>query len=78
MQFRKMSAKQMNNAAEVGRIKLAGFWRRRLLSRRLGVQRMWLTAAGMGIAVHPMTALTCFLLTPGARQRPGIQPKRDG
>jgi hypothetical protein len=55
-----MSAKQMKNAAEVGRINLGGFRRRRLLSRRLGCPMDVADRRRMGTAVHPMTALTYF------------------
>jgi len=56
----KMSAKQMNDAAAVGRITVAGSGADDYFRGGRAVQRMWLTAAGMGIAVHPMTALTYF------------------
>jgi molybdopterin/thiamine biosynthesis adenylyltransferase/nitroreductase len=56
----KMSAKQMNDAAAVGRITLTGSGAVDYFRGGRAVQRMWLTAAGMGIAVHPMTAMTYF------------------
>jgi molybdopterin/thiamine biosynthesis adenylyltransferase/nitroreductase len=56
----KMAAKQMNDAAAVGLVAVDGSGAAAYFRGGRAVQRMWLTAARMGIAVHPMTALIYF------------------
>lgn len=55
-----MSEKQVESAAALGLISVAGFHPVDYFSAGRAVQRMWLAAGNLGIAIHPMTALVYF------------------
>jgi len=56
----KMSAKHVNSAPAIGLITIPGTGAAQHFHAGRAVQRMWLMAAKIGIAVHPMTALPYF------------------
>jgi hypothetical protein len=55
-----LSERQINGAAAVGLITMDGSSSSNYFTVGRSVQRMWLTASRMGIAIHPMTALIYF------------------